>query len=200
MTGLWCQKKTVTGPKPFIYLSSFYFPPAAEDLGSLHVLHQLFCQPSGLCFYGQQLQKGLQARLPCHVSVAHEAESQGGKHGCTGRGRAGSPGSQRRSRVALSFIWILKATPCIRTLYVHCLFIVCAGDESSLPTLACVCMDQHTRRHRSDTGLSLCAKLVLAKITTRAHTHTHTEEQFLPCDLLKRTNQSGASLVTFTSF
>ncbi|XP_042176145.1 G-protein coupled receptor 54-like isoform X2 [Oncorhynchus tshawytscha] len=30
-----------------------------EDLGPLHVLLQLFCQPSGLRFHGQQLQKGL---------------------------------------------------------------------------------------------------------------------------------------------
>lgn len=121
-----------------------FFSSTAKDLGSLHVLLQLFHQPAGLRFHGQQLQKGLQAHLPCHVSVAHEAKGQGGKHGCTGRGRDGSPGTQRRSRVALSFIWILKAKLRIRTLCTHCLFIVCAGDESSLPTLAYLCIDLHT--------------------------------------------------------
>ncbi|KAI4820260.1 hypothetical protein KUCAC02_028244 [Chaenocephalus aceratus] len=76
--------------------------------------------------HGQQLQEGLQARLPRRISVAHKGESQGGKHGHRGRGRHGPPGTQR-SRAELSFICVLKVTLCP-----HCLFIVCSGGESTL--------------------------------------------------------------------
>ncbi|XP_034398265.1 KISS1 receptor b isoform X1 [Cyclopterus lumpus] len=109
------------GPDPGLHPPPSFWPPQlrsvqAEDLGSLHVLLQLLRQPAGLRLPGQQLQKGLQARLPRHISVAHEGESQGGKHGPRGSGRCGSPDTQRRSRDALSFIWVLKVTLGIRTL------------------------------------------------------------------------------------
>jgi len=114
------QRRWITGPRSHTLMwlllqtpcrrPSPFCSPAAEDLGSLHVLLQLLRQPAGLRLPGQQLQKSLQARLPRHISVAHEEESQGGKHGPGGSGRDGSPGTQRRSRDALSFIWVLKVT------------------------------------------------------------------------------------------
>lgn len=90
--------------------SNCHFASTVEDLGSLHVLLQLFCQPARLRFHGKQLQKGLQARLPRHFSLAHQRQSQGGKHGHRGRRRDGSTGTQRGCRDALSFNWLLKGT------------------------------------------------------------------------------------------